>query len=203
MLVEEFLLYLANNNFTYEYVFIFFILSVIGLSLPIPYTLIIILNVYVFGWIGCFIVILSIPLGSIITFFYVKKFSSFIKKIKFFQIIFKNQLNKKINLHNNIYIFFFARATLPFYLVSLIFSLTNISLNKYILVTIIGTIVNILLVSSIIISIRDTIISYNDILISWKDPRFFLPLIVLLMFVYLGKKMNIKLFNDKTKETNL
>ena len=73
MLVEEFLLYLANNNFTYEYVFIFFILSVIGLSLPIPYTLIIILNVYVFGWIGSFIMILSVPLGSLITFFCVKK----------------------------------------------------------------------------------------------------------------------------------
>ena len=196
MLVEEFLLYIANHNFTYEYIFIFFILSVIGLSLPIPYTLIIVSNVYVFGWIGCFIVILSVPLGSIITFFYVKKFSNYIKKIKFFHIIYKNQLNKKINFHNNIYIFFFARATLPFYLASVIFSLTKMSLNKYLFITIIGTITNIILVSSIIVSIRDTIINHNDILISWRDPRFFLPLIVLLLFVYLGKKMNIKLFND-------
>ena len=197
MLVEEFLLYLANNNFTYEYVFIFFILSVIGLSLPIPYTLIIILNVYVFGWIGSFIMILSVPLGALITFFYIKKFSNFIKKIKFFHKIYNNKLNKKINLHNNLYIFFIARATLPFYLVSVIFSLTKISLIKYLFITTIGTMMNILLVSSIINSIRDSIISYNDIVISWKDPRFFLPLILLFVLVYFGKKMNIKLFNDK------
>ena len=69
MFVEEILLYLANNNFTYEYVLIFFILSIIGFSLPIPYTLIIITNVYVFGWIGFFIVILSLPLGTFIILF--------------------------------------------------------------------------------------------------------------------------------------
>ena len=54
MSIEAILLYLANNNFTYEYVLIFFVLSIIGFSLPIPYTLIIITNIYVFGWFGPF-----------------------------------------------------------------------------------------------------------------------------------------------------
>ena len=72
MSIEEILLYLANNNFTYEYVLIFFVLSIIGFSLPIPYTLIIITNIYVFGWVGFFLVIpvwLSAHYDIVITLF--------------------------------------------------------------------------------------------------------------------------------------
>ena len=199
MPVEEILLYLANNNFTYEYVLIFFILSIIGFSLPIPYTLIIITNVYVFGWLGFFLVILSVPLGSLITFFYVKKFSNFIRKIKFFHKIFQNKLNNTIKFYNNIYILILIRATVPFFLASVIFSLTNISIKKYLYTTIIGTFSYIFLCSLIINSVRDSIINYNDIIISWNDPRLFLSLIIMLLLVFFGKKINIKLFNNKKK----
>ena len=71
MYFDELLLFLANNNFDYKYFLAFFTISIFLLSLPIPYTFIIISNVYVFGWYGFLIVILSIPLGSILTFFYV------------------------------------------------------------------------------------------------------------------------------------
>ena len=198
MWIEEILLYLANNNFTYEYVFVFFILSIIGLSLPIPYTLIIIINVYVFGWIGFFIVLFSVPLGSLATFFYVKKFSNLIKKIKIFNKIYNKGLNHKIKFHNNIYILFFIRAFTPFFLASTALSLTNIKLKKYLYITIIGTFSNIFLVTLIINSIRDSIISYNDIVISWRDPRFILPIVILLLFLYLGKKMNLKLYDNNS-----
>ena len=198
MSLEEILLNLANNNFTYEYVIIFFILSIIGLSLPIPYSLIIITNVYVFGWIGFFIMILSVPFGSFITFVYIKKFTNLLKKIKFFQKIYNKKLNNKIKFHNNIYILFFARNFLPFFLVSAVLALTNISLKKYLYITIIGTFANILLMTLIINSIRDSIIGYNDIIISWTDPRFILPLIILLLFLYLGKKMNLKLYDNNS-----
>jgi|TARA_B100001964_G_scaffold2597_1_gene2923 uncharacterized membrane protein YdjX (TVP38/TMEM64 family) len=196
MSIEEILLYLANNNFSYKHIFIFFIFSIIGLSLPIPYTLIIIINVYVFGWIGFFIVILSIPFGSLITFFYVKKFSNLIKKIKFFHRIYNKKINKKIKFQNNIYILILARAYLPFYLTSVAFSLTNISIKKYLYLTIIGTFINTLLMSFIINSIRDSIISYNDVVISWKDPLFILPSIILLLFVFLNKKIKMKLYEN-------
>ena len=199
MLVEEILLYLANNNFTYEYVLIFFILSIIGFSLPIPYTLIIITNVYVFGWLGFFLVILSVPLGSLITFFYVKKFTNFIRKIKLFHKIFENKLINKIKFYNNIYILILTRATVPFFLASVIFSLTNISIKKYLYTTIIGTFSYIFLCSLIINSVRDSIINYNDIIISWNDPRLFLSLIIMLLLVFFGKKINTKLFNNNKK----
>ena len=156
--------------------------------MPIPYSLIIISNVYVFGWLGFFIVILSIPLGSLITFIYIKKFYKIFLKINFLKKLFKNKLKNKINLHNNIYLLVIARATLPFFLVSVAFSLMNISIKKFLNITIIGTYLNTLLVSLIIISVRDSIINYNEITISWDDPRFFLPLIILVVFVYISKK---------------
>ena len=199
MSIEEILLYLANNNFTYEYVLIFFVLSIIGFSLPIPYTLIIITNIYVFGWVGFFLVILSVPLGSLITFFFIKKFTNFIRKIKLFHKIFKNKLINKIKFYNNIYILILTRATVPFFLASVIFSLTNISIKKYLYTTIIGTFSYIFLCSLIINSVRDSIINYNDIKISWNDPRFFLPLIVMFLLVFISKKINIKLFNNIKK----
>ena len=199
MFVEEILLYLANNNFTYEYVLIFFVLSIIGFSLPIPYTLIIITNIYVFGWVGFFLVMLSVPLGSLITFFFIKKFTNFIRKIKLFHKIFKNKLINKIKFYNNIYILILTRATVPFFLASVIFSLTNISIKKYLYTTIIGTFSYIFLCSLIINSVRDSIINYNDIKISWNDPRFFLSLIVMFLLVFISKKINIKLFNNRKK----
>ena len=199
MFVEEILLYLANNNFTYEYVLIFFVLSIIGFSLPIPYTLIIITNIYVFGWVGFFLVMLSVPLGSLITFFFIKKFTNFIRKIKLFHKIFKNKLINKIKFYNNIYILILTRATVPFFLASVIFSLTNISIKKYLYTTIIGTFSYIFLCSLIINSVRDSIINYNDIKISWNDPRFFLSLIVMFLLVFISKKINKKLFNNRKK----
>jgi len=199
MSIEEILLYLANNNFTYEYVLIFFVLSIIGFSLPIPYTLIIITNIYVFGWVGFFLVILSVPLGSLITFFFIKKFTNFIRKIKLFHKIFKNKLINKIKFYNNVYILILTRATVPFFLASVIFSLTNISIKKYLYTTIIGTFSYIFLCSLIINSVRDSIINYNDIIISWNDPRLFLSLIIMLLLVFFGKKINTKLFNNNKK----
>ena len=197
MSIEEILLYLANNNFSYQYVIVFFILTVISLSLPVPYTLIIISNVYVFGWLGFFIVILSIPLGSFITYIYIKKFYQILLKINFFKKLFKNKLINKINFKNNIYLLVIARATLPFYLVSVAFALMNISIKKFLNITIIGTFLNTLLVSLIIISVRESITNYNEFTITWDDPRFFLPLIILVLFVYISKKFNLKLYDEK------
>ena len=171
MSIEEFFLYLANTNFTHEYIFIFFILSLIGFSLPVPYTLIIVANVYIFGWIGFGIVVFSITIGQ------------------------------NIKFHNNIYALILVRATIPFFLVSVGFALTTMSIKKYLYATIIGTFSHILLISLIITSIRDSIVTYNDIVIRWNDPRFIISLILLLSFVFISKKINVKLFDDKNDKS--
>jgi len=201
MFIEEFFLYLANTNFAHEYIFIFFILSLIGFSLPVPYTLIIIANVYIFGWIGFGIVVFSIPIGAFITFFYIKKFSNFLKKITFINKIYKKKLSQNIKFHNNIYALILVRATIPFFLVSVGFALTTMSIKKYLYATIIGTFSHVLLISLIITSIRDSIVTYNDIVIRWNDPRFIISLILLLSFVFISKKINVKLFDDKNDKS--
>ena len=180
MYFDEILLFLANNTFDYKFIIFFYIISIILLSLPIPYTFIIITNVYVFGWYGFFIVILSIPLGAILTYYYVIKLSSFIKKLSFIE---NKTINK--NFFKNIYFLIIARATLPFFLVSLAMSIFKISVKKYLLITILGTFTNVLLVSIIVEEIRDTIIKYDDIIINWKDPKFIIPLFIIVMLIFI------------------
>ena len=179
MYFNEILLFLANNTFDYKFIILFYIISIILLSLPIPYTFIIIANVYVFGWYGFFIVIFSIPCGAILTYYYVNKLNHFINKLSFFK-------NKKINenFFKNIYFLIIARATLPFFLVSLAMSFFNISIKKYLLITVLGTFTNVLLVSIIVEEIRDTIIKYDDIVINFKDPKFVIPLLVIIMLIF-------------------
>ena len=90
--LNEILLFLANNNFGNQYLILFFLLSVILLSTPFPITFVIIGNVYVFGWYGFLIVMLSIPIGSLLTYFYIKKLYKLIIKIP---IINKHLIKKK------------------------------------------------------------------------------------------------------------
>ena len=180
MYFNEILILLANNTFDYKYIILFYIISVILLSLPIPYTFIIIINVYVFGWYGFCIVLLSIPIGSALTYYYVNKFNNLINKIFFFK-------NKKINnkFFQNIYFLIIARATLPFFLVSFAMSLMKITLKKYLVITVLGTFSNVLLVSIIVEGIRNTVIKYNDIVINLQDPRFIIPLLIIIVLIFI------------------
>jgi len=192
MYFDEILMFLANNNFDYKYFFVFFFLSIFFLSLPIPYTFIIISNVYVFGWYGFFLVLLSIPLGSILTFFYTKKIYHIVKKISFFENFFfkRRYINNKF--YQNIYLLIFARATLPFFLVSVAMSFLNLTKKKFLFITVLGTFTNVLMVSVFVEGIRDNIIKYNDIAINWKDPKFIFPLVFLFLFILIANLLKKK-----------
>ncbi len=69
--------------------------------------------------------------------------------MKLFHKISKNKLINKIKFYNNTYILILIRATVPFFLASVIFSLTNISIKKYLYTTIIGTFSHIFYVPSL------------------------------------------------------
>ena len=60
-----------------------------------------------------------------------------------------------------------------------------------------GTFVNVFLYSMFVISIRDTIINYNDIIINWKDPKFILSLLLLIIFGFVYKKIESNIKNNK------
>ena len=92
MFLDDLFLFFVNNKFNYEFLFIFFIISTILVSLPIPYTFIMITNAYVFGWIGFIITLLSVPLGSLITYIIIKKLKKSLNQISFFQKILGNNI---------------------------------------------------------------------------------------------------------------
>ena len=193
---NEILLFLANNNFGYQYLVLFYLLSVILLSFPFPITFVIIGNVYIFGWYGFLIVMLSMPIGSLLTYIYVKKLYKLLKKIPFINKYLIKNNNSRDKFYNNIYLLIIARATLPFFLVSVAMSILDISKKKFIFITIIGQTHYVLISSIFVLGIRDTIIDYNDIIIDWKQPIFFIPLIIMtsLVFIsgFLNKKYKIK-----------
>ena len=191
MFYDEIFLFIINNNFDYKYIIFFYIISVILLSLPVPYTFIIIANVYVFGWYGFLIVIMSIPLGALITYYYIGKLKNIIKKISFFK-------SKKINTNffKNSYLLTLARATLPFFLVSVAMSITKINIKKYLIITILGTFINVLLVSMIVTEIRNSIIKYEDVVLDIKRPELMIPILTIFILIiitnYIKKKFKVK-----------
>ena len=187
---NEILLFLANNNFGYQYLILFYLLSVILLSFPFPMTFVIIGNVYVFGWYGFLIVMLSIPIGSLLTYVYVKKLYKLVKKIPFVNKYLIKKNNSKDKFYKNIYLLIIARATLPFFLVSVAMSILDMTKKRFLLITIVGVIPFVLITSIFILGIRDTIIEYNDIIIDWKDPEFFIPLIIMISLIFISGFLN-------------
>ena len=189
---DEILLFLVNNNFGYQYLILFYLLSVILLSFPFPITFVIIGNVYVFGWYGFLIVMLSMPIGSLLTYIYVKKLSKLLKKIPIINRYLIKNNNSRDKFYNNIYLLIIARATLPFFLVSVAMSILDISKKRFIFITIIGQIHYVLITSIFVLGIRDTIIDYNDIIIDWKQPIFFIPLIIMISLVFISRFLTKK-----------
>lgn len=189
---DEILLFLANNNFGYQYLILFYLLSVILISFPFPLLFVIIGNVYVFGWYGFLIVMLSIPIGSLLTYVYVKKLYKLLKKIPFVNKYLIKKNNSKDKFYKNIYLLIIARATLPFFLVSTAMSILDISKKRFILITIVGQIHYVLINSIFVLGIRDNIIEYNDIIIDWKNPKIFIPLIIIISLIFISGSLNKK-----------
>tara|TARA_B100001059_G_C17818529_1_gene576783 strand:- start:1653 stop:2249 length:597 start_codon:yes stop_codon:yes gene_type:complete len=189
---NEILLFLANNNFGFQFLILFYLFSVILLSFPFPITFVIIGNVYVFGWYGFLIVMFSMPIGSLLTYVYVKKLYKLLKKFPVINRYLIKKNNSRDKFYNNIYLLIIARATLPFFLVSVAMSILDISKKKFIFVTIIGQIHFVLITSIFILGIRGTIIDYNDIIIDWKQPIFFIPLIIMISLVFISRFLTKK-----------
>lgn len=189
---NEILLFLANNNFGFQFLILFYLFSVILLSFPFPITFVIIGNVYVFGWYGFLIVMFSMPIGSLLTYVYVKKLYKLLKKFPVINRYLFKKNNSRDKFYNNIFLLIIARATLPFFLVSVAMSILDISKKKFIFVTIIGQIHFVLITSIFILGIRGTIIDYNDIIIDWKQPIFFIPLIIMISLVFISRFLTKK-----------
>ena len=189
MFLDDLFLFFVNNKFNYEFLFIFFIISAILVSLPIPYTFIIITNAYVFGWIGFIITLLSVPLGSLITYIIIKKLKKSLNQISFFQKILGNNILLENKISKNTYLLLIARLTLPFFIMSVFMSTIKINIKKYIFITIAGTFPNILIFSLVVNNIKDSISSYEDVMIKWYDIKFLLSIALIILFIFILNKL--------------
>jgi|TARA_B100000953_G_scaffold291695_1_gene278121 uncharacterized membrane protein YdjX (TVP38/TMEM64 family) len=189
MFFNDLFLFFVNNNFNYDFLFIFFIISTIAVSLPIPYTFIIITNAYVFGWIGFIMALLFVPLGSLITYIIIKKLKKSLNQISFFQKILSNNKLLENKINKNGYLLLIARLTLPFFIMSVFMSTIKINIKKYIFITIIGSFPNILIYSLVINNIKDSVLSYEDVMIKWYDIRFLLSIALIILFIFIVNKL--------------
>jgi len=189
MFFDDLFLFFVNNKFNNEFLFIFFIISTILVSLPIPFTFIIIANAYVFGWIGFTITLLSVPLGSLITYTIIKKLKKSLNQISFFQKILSNNILLENKISKNTYFLLLARATVPFFIMSVFMSSIKINIKKYIFITIIGSFPNILIYSLVVNNIKDSISSYEDIMINWYDIKFLLSIALIILFIFVVNKL--------------
>ena len=189
MFLDDLFLFFVNNKFNYEFLFIFFIISTILVSLPIPYTFIMITNAYVFGWIGFIITLLSVPLGSLITYIIIKKLRKSLNQISFFQKILGNNILLENKISKNTYLLLIARLTLPFFIMSVFMSTIKINIKKYIFITIAGTFPNILIFSLVVNNIKDSISSYEDVMIKWYDIKFLLSIALIILFIFILNKL--------------
>ena len=189
MFLDDLFLFFVNNKFNYELLFIFFIISTILVSFPIPYTFIIITNAYVFGWIGFIITLLSVPLGSLITYIIIKKLRKSLNQISFFQKILSNNMLLENKISKNTYLLLIARMTLPFFIMSVFMSTIKINIKKYIFITIIGSFPSVLIYSLVVNNIRDSISSYEDVMIKWYDIKFLLSIVLIILFIFIVSKL--------------
>jgi uncharacterized membrane protein YdjX (TVP38/TMEM64 family) len=189
MFFNDLFLFFVNNKFNYDFLFIFFIISTIAVSLPIPYTFIIITNAYVFGWIGFIMALLFVPLGSLITYIIIKKLKKSLNQISFFQKILSNNKLLENKINKNGYLLLIARLTLPFFIMSVFMSTIKINIKKYIFITIIGSFPNILIYSLVINNIKDSVLSYEDVMIKWYDIRFLLSIALIILFIFIVNKL--------------
>ena len=189
MFLDDLFLFFVNNKFNYELLFIFFIISTILVSLPIPYTFIIITNAYIFGWIGFIITLLSVPLGSLITYIIIKKLRKSLNQISFFQKILSNNMLLENKISKNTYLLLIARMTLPFFIMSVFMSTIKINIKKYIFITIIGSFPSVLIYSLVVNNIRDSISSYEDVMIKWYDIKFLLSIVLIILFIFIVSKL--------------
>ena len=189
MFLDDLFLFFVNNKFNYEFLFIFFIISTILVSLPIPYTFIMITNAYVFGWIGFIITLLSVPLGSLITYIIIKKLKKSLNQISFFQKILGKNILLENKISKNTYLLLIARLTLPFFIMSVFMSTIKINIKKYIFITITGTFPTILIFSLVVNNIKDSISSYEDVMIKWYDIKFLLSIALIILFIFILNKL--------------
>ena len=163
----------SNINFLVFYIIVCFFYFLT----PLPATLIVILNGYLFKKIGFFISLSLILLASAILYLFAKKIkNSFDLDVK--KIFFKKKINLSKLTTNNFSIFL-SRFILPYFLHNIYYGLVDVKIKKFILIIFCAEIPLLYALNSIGNSVKNITsnykISFLDIV---NDINFYLPFFI-------------------------
>ena len=179
-------LLISIDKTNYSFLFLYLFICLIYFVLPLPVTLIILMNGYLFKNIGFFISFFLISLSSIFIF----SFSKFIVE-KFNLNLSKYFLKKKISLDKittNSNSVFISRYIIPFFFHNLYYGSTSINLKRFFLIIFLAEIPMTFALNTIGLSIKNfTIksnIEINNILF---DKNFYIPLVIIIFIFFFMK----------------
>ena len=139
-----------KNNDYFKFLIIIFLLNLIYFLTPLPTTLIIIFNGFVFGNLGFFFSMFFVLVGSIVIFLFSKNFlKNNISKIDIFKFIkLKTQKLQFIQKPNN-GIIFLSRYVIPYFIQNIIFGLYKIGLGRFAVIIFLAEIPMVLAINNI------------------------------------------------------
>ena len=126
---DEIIFFIINLDFTSTQLKTFFIfLTLIYFLTPLPITIIILLNGYLFNEYGFFLSMLQISIGSLI----LKLLSYRINEILKINLRYKKINFKKLSANN--YSIFISRLIIPYFIHNIYYGLINVGLKKFFLI---------------------------------------------------------------------
>jgi len=179
---------ISDPIFLIIYIFLIFIYFLI----PLPTTLIILFNGFIFKELGFVISYVIIILSSLILFYFSSKINIFFKFKKI-----EKYFNNKLKFYNyttkNISIFL-SRFIVPFFFHNLYYGLVKVKFSKFLLIIILAEIPVTFALNSIGHSLKD-FASHPDLslLVLLQNVNFYVPFLIVLVLYFVINKFKDKL----------
>lgn len=190
---EIFNIFISNEKLSSKHFALYLALAFMYFLTPLPATLIIILTGFFFKFIGFFVSIMFLLIGSAILFIFAKN----IKET--FNINLNQFLKKKINLKkitNNNYTILILRYILPYFIHNILFGLENIKLKRFLIIIMFAEIPMVYALNTLGMSLNKLVKSINiSILDIISDINFYVPFIIMIIiFIVINHlKKNFKI----------
>lgn len=172
---------ISNTNFLFIYIF----LCIVYFITPLPITIIILLNGYLFGNYGLYISFTLVIFGSTFLYLFAKKIQSQLNLN-----LSEKLIVRKINLKNitvNNYSIFFFRYMIPYFIHNIYYGLIKINILKFILIVSLAEIPLTYALNSLGSSFKTFQINYTISNYSlFADINFYVPFIIILVILFLS-----------------
>ena len=172
-------IFIGSEKLSSEYVALYLVLAFMYFLTPLPTTIIVILTGFFFKFIGFFVSMIFLLIGSALLFVFAKN----IKKT--FNINLNQFFKKKINLKkitNNNYSILISRYILPYFVHNIFFGLENVKLNRFLIIIMFAEIPMVYALNTLGMSLNKLGKSMNiSILDLMSDANFYVPFIIMII----------------------